>query len=110
MSTNIDFLIKKIKKNKLKNPQISYTSFLIKKGHKYCVKKIQEETLEFISAVKNNKNKKYIIYEGADLIYHLLVLLELRQVNFLKIVKELKRRTKFSGITEKNNRKNVRQK
>jgi len=108
MSTNIDFLIKKIKKNKLKNPQISYTSFLIKKGHKYCLKKIQEETLEFISAVKNNKNKKYIVYEGADLIYHLLVVLELKKINFFKIIKELKRRTQFSGITEKKNRINVR--
>jgi phosphoribosyl-ATP pyrophosphohydrolase len=108
MSTNIDFLIKKIKKNKLKNPKISYTSFLIKKGHKYCLKKIQEETLEFISAVKNNKNKKYIVYEGADLIYHLLVVLELKKINFFKIIKELKRRTQFSGITEKKNRINVR--
>jgi len=110
MSTNINFLIKIIKKNKLKNPEISYTSFLIKKGPKYCLKKIQEETLEFISAIKNNKNKKHIIYEGADLIYHLLVLLELKKINFLKIIKELKRRTKFSGISEKNNRKNVRPK
>ena len=108
MSTNIDFLIKKIKKNKFKNPKISYTSFLIKKGHKYCLKKIQEETLEFISAVKNNKNKKYIVYEGADLIYHLLVVLELKKINFFKIIKELKRRTQFSGITEKKNRINVR--
>lgn len=108
MSTNIDFLIKKIKKNKLKNPKISYTSFLIKKSHKYCLKKIQEETLEFISAVKNNKNKKYIVYEGADLIYHLLVVLELKKINFFKIIKELKRRTQFSGITEKKNRINVR--
>jgi phosphoribosyl-ATP pyrophosphohydrolase len=110
MNTNINFLIQKIKKSKLKKPNISYTSFLIKKGPKYCLKKIKEETLEFISAIKNNKNKKHIIHEGADLIYHLLVLLELRQVDFLKIIKELKRRTKFSGITEKNNRKNVRQK
>jgi ribosome biogenesis GTPase A len=45
MSTNIDFLIKKIKKNKFKNPKISYTSFLIKKSHKYCLKKIQEESV-----------------------------------------------------------------
>ena len=108
MKANIDFLIKKIKKNKSKSQKISYTSFLIKKGSKYCLKKVQEETLELISAIKNKDNKKNIIYEAADLIYHLLVLLELKKINFLQIIKELKRRTQFSGITEKKNRKNVR--
>ena len=109
MNTDINFLISKIKKNKLRNPKISYTSFLINKGEKYCLNKIKEESLEFISSVKSNK-KKDIVYEGADLIYHLLVLLELKKVSFSNVIKELKRRTKFSGILEKNNRKNVRQK
>lgn len=109
MNTDINFLISKIKKNKLRNPKISYTSYLINKGTKYCSNKVKEEFLEFISSVKNNK-KKDIVYEGADLIYHLLVLLELKKVSFSSVIKELKRRTKFSGILEKNNRKNVRQK
>jgi len=109
MNTDINFLISKIKKNKLRNPKLSYTSFLINKGEKHCLNKIKEECLEFVSSVKSNK-KKDIIYEGADLIYHLLVLLELKKVSFSSIIQELKRRTKFSGITEKNNRKNVRRK
>jgi len=109
MNTDINFLISKIKKNKLRNLKISYTSFLVNKGEKYCLNKTKEEFLEFISSVKSNK-KKDIIYEGADLIYHLLVLLELKKVSFSSVIKELKRRTKFSGITEKNNRKNVRRK
>jgi len=109
MNTDINFLISKIKKNKLRNPKLSYTSFLINKGEKHCLNKIKEECLEFVSSVKSNKKKK-IIHESADLIYHLLVLLELKKVSFSSVIKELKRRTKFSGIVEKNSRKNVRQK
>lgn len=109
MNTDINFLISKIKKNKLRNPKLSYTSFLINKGEKHCLNKIKEEYLEFVSSVKSNK-KKNIIHESADLIYHLLVLLELKKVSFSSVIKELKRRTKFSGIVEKNSRKNVRQK
>ena len=108
MNTNINFLISKIKKSKLRNPKISYTSFLINKGEKHCLNKIKEECLELISSAKSNK--KNIIHESADLIYHLLVLLELKKVSFSSVIKELKRRTKFSGIVEKNSRKNVRQK
>lgn len=109
MNIDINFLISKIKKSKLRNPKISYTSFLINKGEKHCLNKIKEECLELISSAKSNK-KKNIIHESADLIYHLLVLLELKKVSFSSVIKELKRRTKFSGIIEKNSRKNVRQK
>ena len=108
MNIDINFLISKIKKSKLRNPKISYTSFLIIKGEKHCLNKIKEECLELISSAKSNK--KNIIHESADLIYHLLVLLELKKVSFSSVIKELKRRTKFSGIVEKNSRKNVRQK
>ena len=107
MNIDINFLISKIKKSKLKSPKISYTSFLINKGEKHCLNKIKEECLELISSAKSNKK---IIHESADLIYHLLVLLELKKVSFSSVIKELKRRTKFSGIVEKNSRENVRQK
>jgi phosphoribosyl-ATP pyrophosphohydrolase len=108
MSANINFLIKKIKKNKFKSSRISYTSFLIKKGTFFCLKKLNEEFLELKKELLLN-NKKKIIYETADLIYHLLVLLEKKKVNFFDVIKELKRRQKISGLVEKNNRKkNVR--
>lgn len=104
MSSNINFLIKKIKKNKFKNSKTSYTSFLIKKGTLFCIKKLKEEFLELNKELLSN-NKKKIIYETADLIYHLLVLLEKKKINFFHIVNELKKRQKISGIVEKNNRK-----
>jgi len=104
MTSNINFLIKKIKKNKSKNPEMSYTSFLIKKGSNFCLKKLQEEFFELKKEL-SSRNKKKIIHEKADVVYHLLVLLEKKKVNFFNVVKELKKRQKISGIQEKKNRK-----
>jgi phosphoribosyl-ATP pyrophosphohydrolase len=104
MNSNLNFLIKKIKTNKSKNPKISYTSFLIKKNNNFYLKKLKEEFLELIKELLSG-NKKKIIHETADLIYHLLVSLEKRKVNFFDVVKELKKRQKISGIEEKKNRK-----
>ena len=101
-------IIQRIKKNKHKNIKVSYTASLFKKGNKFCINKFLEEANELALEFKK-KNKKKIINETADTIYHLLVLLELNQINFSSIKKELNRRLKFSGIDEKKNRKkNVR--
>jgi phosphoribosyl-ATP pyrophosphohydrolase len=110
MSNIFLILLKTIKKNKKKIPKKSYTSFLFKKGINYSLKKINEEFFELIDAFKK-KNKKNIIHETADLIYHLLILLEMKKINIKKVFEELKRRRKISGIQEKLNRtKNVRSK
>ena len=104
MTKILENLIKKIKKQKFKNPKVSYTSSLFKKGKNFCIKKFKEESKEFIDAINKN-NKKNSIHETADLIYHLLVLIEFKKINFNEVLKELKRREKFSGIEEKKNRK-----
>lgn len=102
----LELLIKKIKKNKNKNPKISYTASLIKKRN--CIKKFTEEAKEFAVSAKYS-NKKNIIYEAADLLYHFLVLLEFKKISMTSVMKELKRRQEISGIQEKKNRKkNVR--
>jgi len=94
-------IIKKRRKNKSKN---SYTQFLLKKGKIYVLKKFKEEALELIFALKKN-NKKNIIHESADLIYHFLVMLEIKSIKISDILKELKKRKKISGLDEKKNRK-----
>ena len=102
----LELLVKKIKKNKNKNPKISYTASLIKKRN--CIKKFTEEANEFAVSAKYS-NKKNIIHEAADLLYHFLVLLEFKKISMTSVMKELKRRQKISGIQEKKNRKkNVR--
>ena len=43
MFKNLEQLIKKIEKQKNKNPKISYTASLFKKGKNFCIKKFMEE-------------------------------------------------------------------
>jgi phosphoribosyl-ATP pyrophosphohydrolase len=101
-------LIKIIKKNKKKNFKISYTATLFKKGKNFCIKKFMEEAKEFAASSKYF-NKKNIVHEASDLLYHFLVLLEFKKISIASIMKELKRRQKISGIQEKKSRKkNVR--
>ena len=108
MFKNLDKLIKKIKKQKNKNPKISYTASLFKKGKIFCIKKFMEEAREF-AASSRYFNKKNIVHEASDLLYHFLVLLEFKKISIGSVMRELKRRQKISGIQERKNRKkNVR--
>jgi phosphoribosyl-ATP pyrophosphohydrolase len=103
MSKTLFDLIKIIKKRKSKNSNKSYTYFLFRNGKAYCLKKFKEEALELIKALQSNK-KKNIIHESADVIYHFLILLELKNINIKSVFKELDRRRKMSGIEEKRSR------
>ena len=108
MFKNLEQLIKKIKKQKNKNPNISYTARIFKNGKNFCIKKFMEEAKELASSSKYS-NKKNIINEASDLLYHFLILLEFKKVPMSSVMKELKRRQRISGIQEKKNRKkNVR--
>ena len=101
-------LIKTIKTNKKKDIKISYTAYLFKKGKNFCIKKFMEEARELAASSKYS-NKKNIVHEASDLLYHFLVLLEFKKISIALIMKELKRRQKISGIQEKKSRKkNVR--
>ena len=103
-------LLKIIKKNKKKDSRVSYTATLFKKGKIFCIKKFLEEAREFAVSAKYS-NKKNIINEASDLLYHFLVLLEFKKISIHLVMKELKKRQKISGIQEKKNRKkNVRSK
>jgi phosphoribosyl-ATP pyrophosphohydrolase len=103
-------LTKIIRINKNTNPEISYTATLFKKGKNFCIKKFMEEARELAVSSKYS-NKKNIVHEASDLLYHFLVLLELKKISIASIMKELKRRQRISGIQEKKNRKkNVRSK
>ena len=97
-------LAKIINKNKIKNPNISYTATIYKKGKNFCIKKFMEEAKEFATASRYY-NKKNIVHEAADLLYHFLVLLESKKINFNQVLKELSKRRHRSGFEEKKNRK-----
>jgi phosphoribosyl-ATP pyrophosphohydrolase len=103
MFKELSKLVKTIKKNKNKSSNISYTASLFKKGKNFCIKKFMEEARELATSSKYS-NKKNIVHEASDLLYHFLVLLELKKIKMSLIMKELKKRQKISGIQEKNNR------
>jgi phosphoribosyl-ATP pyrophosphohydrolase len=108
MFKTLKYLIEQIKRNKKKSIKISYTASLLKGKNNICLKKFSEESKELFKASHYN-NKKEIIHEAADLLYHFLVLLEFKKISMTSVMKELKRRQKISGIQEKKNRKkNVR--
>ncbi|HZL61645.1 MAG TPA: phosphoribosyl-ATP diphosphatase [Pseudolabrys sp.] len=82
----------------------SYTRALIDKGVAHCAKKLNEEAFETgLAAVQENKRR--LIAESADLLYHLLVVLKARGVTLGKVEAELAKRTKRTGHEEKASRR-----
>lgn len=81
----------------------SYTRKLAGKGLPKAAQKLGEEAVEtVIAAVSGGRDA--LVYESADLIYHLLVVLKLSGVSLAEIVEELSRRTGRSGLEEKASR------
>jgi len=71
----------------------SYTSYLYTKGLDKILKKVGEEAAEVIIAAKNAKRDE-IIYEVADQLYHMLVLLCYYEIDLAEVNCELQRRRK----------------
>ena len=78
----------------------SYTRKLLDEGIEKCAKKLGEEATETVVAALSS-DKKAVIGESADLLYHLLVVLEARGVKLDEVYAELERRTGQSGLEEK---------
>ncbi len=74
-------------------PEGSYTASLFKKGENAYLKKIGEEAVELVMACKNNDEKE-IVYEAADLLFHMMVALTAHDIPPEKILTELKNRFK----------------
>lgn len=107
------------------DPKISYVAKLFNKGENYFLKKICEEASELAFACKDlSKAQKYfkfnlekfgehsddpkydVIYECADLIFHIYVALANYNIHPEQIYAELQKRSAISGIEEKNSRSN----
>lgn len=69
----------------------SYTDYLFTKGLDKILKKVGEESTEVVVAAKNPGDSE-LVYETADLLYHVLVLLVERGVSFEQIKAELAQR------------------
>ncbi|MEM0174404.1 MAG: phosphoribosyl-ATP diphosphatase [Sulfolobaceae archaeon] len=91
MSEVLDELFKIILERKSKMPEGSYTTELIKKGRGYIARKVGEEAVEFIVA-SLSESKERIISEAADLLYHMLVLLAINNIDIGEVYQELRAR------------------
>ncbi len=69
----------------------SYTYRLYQEGLEKICKKVGEEAFE-VALAALIKNKDQVIYEVADLTYHILVLLKVLNLNFEQVCMELERR------------------
>lgn len=86
-------LMEVLRDRRVKRPEGSYTSYLFNEGQDKILKKVGEETSEVIIASKNNE-KGPIVYEMADLVYHLMVLMVYHGLSWDDIYRELGERFK----------------
>lgn len=87
------------------SPDTSYTAKLVSKGVGKCAKKFGEEAVELALAAVGS-NKAETTSEAADVLYHLVVLLQASGVAIEDVMEELKRREGVGGLVEKAARKN----
>ncbi|MFY9657888.1 MAG: phosphoribosyl-ATP diphosphatase, partial [Methylocystis sp.] len=81
----------------------SYTKSLLAAGAPRIAKKFGEEAIETVIAALGD-DKEALTGEIADVLYHLLVLMEARGVALASVLAELERRTTQSGLAEKASR------
>ena len=100
MSNKVQVLVRlfeTIEQRSKDDPSQSYTAQLLSDGKEKCIAKFKEESLETIEAAEKEEISQ-IIYESADLIYHLLVLWKKFDLTPDQIYTELERREGKSGL------------
>jgi phosphoribosyl-AMP cyclohydrolase / phosphoribosyl-ATP pyrophosphohydrolase len=82
-----------IDKRKAEMSEGSYTTSLFKDGTRKITQKVGEEAVETIIGAMANDDENFL-YEGADLLYHLIVLLTHKGYRIEDLARELKKRHK----------------
>ena len=97
-------LERRVKERANAGAESSYTRQLLNKGVAHCAKKLGEEAVETaLAAVAEDRDR--LIAEAADLLYHLLVVLEARGVSLAEVEGLLETRQTKSGLEEKASRR-----
>ena len=91
MLKSLEELVNIIRQRKNSNNKNSYTSKLLN-NKKLSEAKVKEEVAELIDAIERNENK---VHESADVLYHLMVLLEANSIKIEDVMNELKKRQKW---------------
>ena len=85
---SLDALMEVIRGRKLSPKEGSYTTYLFDKGIDKILKKVGEECTEVIIAGKAD-DKKETVYEIADLVYHVMVMMIEMGISLDDVMKEL---------------------
>ncbi len=85
---SLEALMDMLKGRKSSPKEGSYTSYLFDKGLDKILKKVGEESTEVIIAAKDN-DKKETVYEIADLMYHVMVMMIEMGISIDDVMKEL---------------------
>jgi phosphoribosyl-ATP pyrophosphohydrolase len=103
MADTLTHLEATIASRRTADPATSYVAALFAKGTPKIAQKLGEEAVETVIAALGG-DKAAIAGEAADLLFHLLVLLDASGVPFADVLAELARREGLSGIAEKASR------
>jgi len=101
--STLDELAERVHQRASASPETSYTRKLLDRGVLHCAKKLGEEAVETALAAVGEDNDR-VIAEAADLIYHLLVVLEARGIALSDVEAALVARLGRSGLEEKASR------
>lgn len=85
------------------DPATSWVAKLHARGVPVIARKLGEEAVETVIAALSGTREE-LVGEAADTIFHLLVLLDAKGVDFTEVLAELDRRDGVSGIAEKASR------
>ena len=102
----IDALEETIRQRAATPSEKSYTSRLLEGDLAVLGGKVLEEAAELVEAAteEGNDGREHFVYEAGDVLYHVLVLLRRRGVDFAEVEAELARRFGVSGLEEKASR------
>lgn len=96
----LERLVQTIKARRHDDASKSYTRQLLDGGPRKCAKKLAEEAGEAVIAAVS-EDETALTNEAADVLYHLLVMLESRDVAFSDVLMVLDQRMGASGLEEK---------
>lgn len=99
----LEILSATIRERRTSTAEKSYTRQLLDAGTPKCAKKLGEEATEVVIAALSEDDAAFH-GEAADLLYHLLVLLESRDTNLDPVLAVLAERHGISGLDEKASR------
>jgi phosphoribosyl-ATP pyrophosphohydrolase len=97
-------LEKVLEERKQADAASSYVASLHAKGLEKILKKVGEEATETVIAAVGG-DREQVVYETADLWFHIMVMLSHLDISHDEVLAELERRFGLSGLEEKAQRK-----